>query len=171
MRYSPTRSTPSSTTAPLPVRRLLAALAAALALVLPCAPARAALDIDPAQLYKQMKAAYDKGQAAGWHLGDQLDYFSAVLDAGRGYELRRRDDPQNVTIKGIAVDLASQLSYDPLTSNDAAEWYVRLAAQAWQNDPQRGAAARAIIAKLDAEGASAEKLAFDADADAAALAQ
>jgi hypothetical protein len=117
-----------------------------------------------------MKAAYDKGSAAGWHLGDQLDYFSAVLDAGRGYELRRRDDPQNIAIKGIAVDLASQLSYDPLISNDAAEWYVRLAAEAWQNDPQRGAAARAIIAKLDAEHTSTEALAHDADADAAALA-
>ncbi|MEA2786324.1 MAG: hypothetical protein QOF71_2428, partial [Candidatus Eremiobacteraeota bacterium] len=128
MRSFPTRSTPSSTTAPLSVRKLVAALVAALAIALPLAPARAALDIDPAQLYRQMKAAYDKGAAAGWHLSDELDYFSAVLDAGRGYELRRRDDPQNVAIKGIAVDLASRLNYDPLISNDAAEWYVRLAA-------------------------------------------
>jgi hypothetical protein len=170
MRYCPTRSTRSSTTAPLSVRRLIAALIAALAVVLPFAPARAALDIDPAQLYKQMKAAYDKGAAAGWHLGDELDYFSAVLDAGRGYELRRRDDPQNVAIKGIAVDLASRLNYDPLISNDAAEWYVRLAAQAWQDDPVRGPVARAIIAKLDAESADIVKLARDADSDATALA-
>src|SRR5947209_8962267 len=169
MRYSPTRSTPSSTTAPLPVRRLLAALAAALALVLPCAPARAALAIDPAQIYRQMKAAYDKGAAAGWHLSDELDYFSAVLDAGRGYELRRRDDPENVAIKGITVDLASRLNYDPLISNDAAEWYVRLAAQAWQNDPVRGAAARGLIAKLDAESTDTVRLAQDADSDATAL--
>jgi hypothetical protein len=171
MRSCPTRSTPSSTTARLSARKLVAALVAALALVLPCAPARAALDIDPAQLYKQMKAAYDKGAAAGWHLGDELDYFSAVLDAGRGYELRRRDDPQNVAIKGITVDLASRLQYDPLISNDAAEWYVRLAAQAWQDDPVRGAAARAVLAKLDAEATDTVKLARDADADAAALAQ
>ncbi len=171
MRSSPTRSTPSSTTARLSARKLVAALVAALVLVLPCAPARAALDIDPAQLYKQMKAAYDKGAAAGWHLGDELDYFSAVLDAGRGYELRRRDDPQNVAIKGITVDLASRLQYDPLISNDAAEWYVRLAAQAWQDDPVRGTAARAVLAKLDAEAADIVKLARDADADAAALAQ
>jgi hypothetical protein len=155
----------------LAIRRLAAALVAALMLVLPCVPARAALDIDPLQLYKQMKAAYDKGAAAGWHLGDELDYLSAVLDAGRGYELRRRDDPQNVAIKGITVDLASRLNYDPLISNDAAEWYVRLAAQAWQDDPVRGAAARAIIAKLDAEQTDIVKLARDADADAQALAQ
>ena len=137
----------------------------------PFVPARAALDIDPLTLYKQMKAAFDKGAAAGWHLADQLDYFSAVLDAGRGYELRRRDDPQNLAIKGIAVDLASQLQYDPLISNDAAEWYVRLAAQAWLSDPQRGAAAQAILTKLDAEAADIAVLAHDADTDAAALAK
>jgi len=144
---------------------------AAFVLFVPLVPARAALDIDPAQLYRQMKVVYDKGTAAGWHLADQLDYFSAVLDAGRGYELRRRDDPQNVALKGITVDLASMLSYDPLVSNDAAEWYVRLAAQAWENDPDRGEKARALIAKLDAERASTATLAHDADADAAALAE
>ncbi|HEY0614440.1 MAG TPA: hypothetical protein VGC96_07350 [Candidatus Elarobacter sp.] len=149
----------------------LVAAAAALTILLPFAPARAALDIDPAQLYRQMKAAYDKGAAAGWHLADQLDYFSAVLDAGRGYELRRRDDPQNLAIKGIAVDLATQLSYDPLISNDAAEWYVRLAAQQYKDDPARGSAARALLAKLAAEDANVETLAHDADADATALAQ
>ncbi|MBV8370253.1 MAG: hypothetical protein JO036_15210 [Candidatus Eremiobacteraeota bacterium] len=153
------------------MRRLAVVLLAALVLVLPCAPARAALDIDPMQLYRQMKAAFDKGAAAGWHLGDELDYFSAVLDAGRDFELRRRDDPENVAIKGITVDLAYQLHYDPLTSNDAAEWYVRLAAEAWQNDAQRGAAAKAIIAKLDAEDVDVGRLAYDADADAAALAK
>ena len=161
---------PFSTTRPSAISKFAAAVLAALVVLLPLVPARAALDIDPAQLYRQMKAAYDKGTAGGWHLAEQLEYFSAVLDAGRGYELRRRDDPQNLAIKGIAVDLASQLSYDPLISNDAAEWYVRLAAVQWQNDPDRGPAARALIAKLDAEAASTAKLAFDADADAAVLA-
>jgi hypothetical protein len=170
MLCSPTRSTPSSTTARPAIRKLAAALLSALVLLVPLVPARAALDIDPMQLYRQMKAAYDKGGAAGWHLADRLDYFSAVLDAGRGYELRRRDDPQNLEIKGIAVDLASELAYDPLVSNDAAEWYVRLAAQAWQNDPQRGPSARALLTKLDAEAASTAALAHDADADSALLA-
>jgi hypothetical protein len=171
MRFSRTRSTSFSTTRRSPIRRFFAALAAALAIAAPLAPARAALDIDPLQLYRQMKAAYDKGTTNGWHLGDQDDYFSAVLDAGRGYELRRRDDPQNLAIQGITVDVASLLSYDPLISNDAAEWYVRLAATSWANDPQRGPAARAIIAKLDAEDASTETLAHDADSDATALVQ
>ena len=120
MHCSPTRSTWCWTIRRSSIRKLAAALLAALVLALPCVPARAALDIDPLQLYRQMKAAFDKGAAAGWHLGDQLDYFSAVLDAGRGYELRRRDDPNNVAIKGVTVDLAYQLHYDPLTSNDAA---------------------------------------------------
>jgi hypothetical protein len=171
MRSSQTRSTQFWTKARLTLRRFAAALVAAVAVALPFAPAAAALDIDPAQLYRQMKAAFDKGEASGWHLADQLDYFSAVLDAGRGYELRRRDDPQNLAIKGIAVDLAAKLSYDPLTSNDAAEWYIRVAAQAWENDPQRGGAAHALLAKLDAEDASTARLAADADADAATLAQ
>ena len=144
---------------------------AALALLAPFEPAPAALEIDPAQLYRQMKAAYDKGAAAGWHLADQLDYFSTVLDAGRAYELRRRDDPQNLALQGVAVDLATQLGYDPLINNDAAEWYVRVAAVSWQNDAQRGPAARALIAKLDAEDADPKRLAHDADADATALVQ
>lgn len=154
----------------MPVRKLAAPLLAALALVLPVAPAQAALEIDPAQLYRQMKLAYDKGAASGWHLADELDYFSTVLDAGRGYELRRRDDPQNIALKGVTVDLATQLAYDPLSNNDAAEWYVRVAASAWADDAQRGPAARALIAKLDAEDADTGRLARDADADATALA-
>jgi len=157
----------------LRVRNLCAGLAAALALAssVPAAPARAALDIDPARLYAQMKTSYDKGAANGWHLADELDYLSTVLDAGRAYELRRRDDPHNAALKGVAVDLATQLDYDPLLNNDAAEWYVRLAAETWKDDPGRGLAARAIIAKLDAEDASPVQLAHDADADATALVQ
>jgi hypothetical protein len=140
-----------------------------LAAAVPAVPARAALDVDPVQLYRQMKIAFDKGAAAGWHLADQDEYFSAVLDAGRAYELRRRDDPQTLELQGVTVDVATLLSYDPLTSNDAAEWYVRLSAEAFANDPQRGAAARALLAKLDAEDADNAVLAHDADADAAAL--
>jgi hypothetical protein len=148
-------------------RRGIAALIAFVAMLAGSfAPASAAIDIDPAQLYKQMKASFEKGAASGWHLADKVDYFSTVLDAGRAYELRRRDDPQNVALKGVTVDLATQLAYDPLTNNDAAEWYVRTAATAWQNDPQRGADARALIAKLDAEDADIKRLAHDADADA-----
>ena len=75
----------------------------------------------------------------GWHLGDELDYFSTVLDAGRAFELRRRDDPENNALKGTAVDLATRLHYDPLINRDAAEWYVRLAAQTYADDPERGA--------------------------------
>src|ERR1700730_1781542 len=120
-----THSTRFSTIRRSRTRNHVAALLAALALTAPFVPASAALDIDPAQLYRVMKASYDKGAAAGWHLADQLDYFSTVLDAGRGYERRRRDDPQNLALQGVTVDLATQLAYDPLINNDAAEWYVR----------------------------------------------
>ncbi|HEY4440543.1 MAG TPA: hypothetical protein VGN14_08800 [Candidatus Elarobacter sp.] len=170
MLCSRTRSTRYSTTRPSPIRsRLTAALAAAIVAFAPFVPARAALEVDPAKLYRQMQLAYAKGAASGWHLADELDYFSTVLDAGRAYELRRRDDPQNLALQGVTVDLASQLSYDPLTNNDAAEWYVRAAAVTWQNDAQRGPAARALIAKIDAEDADPVRLAHDADADATAL--
>ena len=170
MHFFPTRSTRFSTTARSKGR--LAALAAALAaFALPAAPAQAALDIDPAKLSAQMQRAYSAGTANGWKLADELEYFSTVLDAGRSFELRRRDDPQNLVLKGTALDLAVRLNYDPLVSNDAAEWYVRLAAEAYKADPQRGAAASALLAKLDAEDADAARLARDGDADATALAQ
>jgi len=131
-------------------------------------PARAELQVDPQKLYRRMTAAYAQGSANGWHLADELNYFSNVLDAGRAYELRRRDDPDNLAIKGVALDLAVRLHYNPLTSTDAAEWYVRLAANAYASDPARGPAARALLAKLDAEDQRTATLAFDADADASA---
>jgi hypothetical protein len=130
--------------------------------------AGAELQTDPMQLYATMKAAYDKGTADGWHLSDELDYFSTVLDAGRAFELRRRDDPENYALKGTAVDLATRLHYDPLTNRDAAEWYVRLAAQTYAADAERGPAAQALLTKLDAEDANLTTLAHDADADATA---
>jgi hypothetical protein len=147
-----------------------AACAAAAAVLLTCVPlgARAELQTDPMMLYNTMKAVYDRGAAAGWHLGDELDYFSTVLDAGRAFELRRRDDPENYALKGTAVDLATRLHYDPLTNRDAAEWYVRLAAQTYAQDPERGPAAQALLAKLDAEDANFSTLAKDADSDAVA---
>jgi hypothetical protein len=104
--------------------------------------------------------------ADGWHFADDVYYFSTVLDAGRAYELVRRDDPDNASLKGFTVDVASKLHYNPLTSRDAAEWYVRLAATANANDPVRGAAARALLANLDAEDADPARMAHDADEDA-----
>ena len=144
-------------------RRLAAVLA--LAAALPAA-AGATLQTDPQALGRTMKAAYDRGAADGWPFADSVYYFSTVLDAGRAYELVRRDDPDGLTLKGYTVDLATKLHYNPLTSGDAAEWYVRLAAAAYANDPARGAAARALLVKLDADDADPARMAHDADADA-----
>lgn len=141
------------------------AFALALTFAMPVA-AQATLQTDPMALYKTMKAAYDRGTAGGWKFADDVYYFSTVLDAGRAYELVRRDDPDNASLKGFAVDVATKLHYNPLTSRDAAEWYVRLAAAAYANDPARGAQARALLQKLDAEDADPLRLARDADADA-----
>jgi hypothetical protein len=142
--------------------------AALVALAVRPVPAAAALQVDPAVLYRNMQATYAKGSANGWHFADELDYLSTVLDAGRAYELRRRDDPDNAQLKGVTVDLCTRLHYNPLTNRDAAEWYVRLAAQSYANDPQRGAAAQALLARLDAGDADAATLARNADADATA---
>ncbi|HEV8021042.1 MAG TPA: hypothetical protein VGP41_07240 [Candidatus Lustribacter sp.] len=141
------------------------AAAAVLAALLPI-PAPATLQTDPQALERTMKAAYERGATDGWHFADDLYYFSTVLDAGRAYELVRRDDPDNMTLKGVTVDLATKLHYDPLNSRDAAEWYVRVAAGAYADDAARGPAARALLQKLDAEDADQTRLAQDGDADA-----
>jgi hypothetical protein len=151
-------------------RNVFAAGAAMLVALFPLA-AQAYLRVDPHVLYRQMTTAYDRGTSDGWHLADELDYFSTVLDAGRAYELRMRDDPENTALKGITVDLATRLNYDALTNRDAAEWYVRLAAEQYADDPARGPAAKALLAKLDREDASVAALAHDADADVLANAK
>lgn len=147
-------------------RKFLSALAAlALSSLLPV-PAPASLQTDPQALMRTMAAAYNRGAADGWHFADTVEYFSTLLDAGRAYELVRHDDPQNLTLKGTVLDYAAKLHYDPLINHDAAEWYVRLAAGAYADDPLRGAAARALLQKLDAEDTDAARLAQDGDADA-----
>jgi hypothetical protein len=130
--------------------------------------AQATLQTDPLALAKTMKAAYDRGVAGGWHFADDVYYLSTVLDAGRAYELVRRDDPDNLALKGTALDIATKLHYNPLTSRDAAEWYVRVAAGAYATDPVRGDAARALLQKLDTDDSDPVRLASDADADATA---
>ena len=107
-------------------------------------------------------------QRAPVHYADEVTRLSALLDAGRAAELAHRDDPRAVTLRAEALDLAVQLNYDPLTSRDAAMWYVRAAAASLAADPLRGDRARALLAKLDAEEGDPARLAADADADATA---
>jgi hypothetical protein len=115
-----------------------------------------------------MRSAFDRGNRDGWHFADELYYFSTVLDAGRAYELVRRDDPDNAVLAGYALDLATRLHYNPLTNRDAAEWYVRAVAARFADDPQRGANAHALLTKLDAEAQDPQRLARDAVSDAEA---
>ena len=144
-------------------RKFAAALA--LAALLPVT-AQATLQTDPQALTRTMEAAYARGARNGWHFADDVYYFSTLLDAGRAYELVRRDDPGNLKLEGATVDIATKLHYDALTNRDAAEWYVRAAAAAFAADPVRGAEARALLQKLDADDADPARLAQDADADA-----
>ena len=134
--------------------------------------ASAEIQTDPLALYAQMKKVYDRGSAAGWHYINNLEYFAAVVDAGRAYSLRRPDDPNAAEVQSLTVDLAASLHYDPLLDENAAEWYVREAASAVAKvgDPDRAPKARALLVKLNADDTDAKSLARDADLDASAIA-
>jgi hypothetical protein len=164
MRCSPIPST-RSWTIPRKLRNVAAAVV--LAALFPLS-AQATLQTDPLALTRTMKAAYDRGVANGWHFADDVYYFSTVLDAGRAYELVRRDDPDNLKLEGTTLDIAAKLHYDPLINRDAAEWYVREAAGAYADDPVRGPAAKALLLKLELEDVDPARLAQDGDADATA---
>lgn len=152
-----------SWTIPRKFRNLLAALA--LAGLLPLS-AQATPQTDPQALVRTLDAVANRGLADGWRQADEVAYFMALLDAGRAYQLTMHDDPENLVLEGKVVDFATRYNYDPLIYHDAAEWYVRLAAGAYADDPVRGPAARALLQKLDADDADPVRLAQDADADA-----
>jgi hypothetical protein len=135
--------------------------------------ARAAFMADPAKLYAEMKAAYDKGNAQGWTLYNQEYYLSTVFNAGRAYSLQRSSDPEYPQLEQITVDMAAALHYDPLINHEAVPWYVREAAVYVQRnnpDPAEQAKAKDLLARVDAlEDPPA--LAQFADEDAAAVLQ
>ncbi|MEO9098632.1 MAG: hypothetical protein ABI346_10680 [Candidatus Baltobacteraceae bacterium] len=147
-------------------------LGAAFAFGVPHA-SRAAIETDPTALYATMKQAYDRGGVSGWRFVDELNYFSAILDAGRAYSLFRPQDPAYAEIADLTVDVASRLHYDPLTNNDAAAWYVREAATyvSTHGDATRVPDANALLAKLSAGEADTKQAARDAQIDAAANAK
>jgi SAM-dependent methyltransferase len=156
---------PSTRSWTIPRKFRNVAAAVALAALFPLT-AQATLQTDPNALTRTMKAAFDRGAANGWHFADDVYYFSTVLDAGRAYELVRRDDPDNLKLEGTTLDIAAKLHYDPLINRDAAEWYVRAAAGAYADDPTRGPAAKALLLKLELDDANPAHLAQDGDADA-----
>ena len=126
------------------------------------------LQEDPAALYARMKEAYDKGSAHGWTFNDETLYLATIMDAGRAYALLRPNDPAYLELAGLAVDVGTVISYDPLSNNDASVWYMREAAAAVvkAGDPQRTAKAQAILTRLDAFDASPEAGARAAVTDA-----
>lgn len=151
------------------LKRVIAALALAL---LPL-QASAALMADPDQLYAQMKAAYEKGNAQGWTFFNQQDYLSTIFNAGRAYSLQRPNDPGYAYLAGLTVDIASALHYDPLINHEAVPWWVREAALYVQkNNPDKAEQAKAadLLTRVDAlEDPIA--LSQYADEDATALLQ
>ena len=153
------------------VFRKLGALASLCAFALSAArPAFGAIETDPAELYTQMRHAYDEGAAKNWPFESELYYQATILDAGRAYSLFRPTDPNYAAVATLAVDVATQLHYNPLTSNDAALWYVNEAANyvAKNGDQQHQAEATALAQRLDAGQASSAVLAKQAEEDAIA---
>ncbi len=141
-----------------------AALAAA-AFALGPLPARAAIETDPLALYHTMRQAYDSGTSKGWPFVSELYYETTILDAGRAYSLFRPTDPAYGEVAQLAVDVASQMHYDPLTNNDAALWYVLEASTyvAANADSQHAAEARALLGRLNDIESDPKRLAQDAE--------
>ena len=141
----------------------------ALGILLGTPPARAQLaPADPQALYATMKAAYDKGQAHGWHYIDQVYYLSSIFNAGRAYSLQRPQDQANAELAQTMVDVATGIHYNPLTNHDAVPWYVREAAAyvIAHGTPEEANKANALLARADAED-SPVRLAQLAEQDAA----
>lgn len=149
---------------------------AALAVALGCAlagtpgsrPAQAAIETDPVALYQTMRKAFDEGATKGWPFASELYYQTTVFDAGRAYSLFRPDDAQYGEIAVLAVDVASQLHYNPLTNEDAAVWYVHEVCT-WvsqHGDPEHQAKAVALLRRVSAGESDPRMLAAQADEDA-----
>ncbi len=134
------------------------------------APAGAAIETDPVTLYQAMRKAFDEGAAKKWPFASELYYQSTLFDAGRAYSLFRATDPNYAQVANLAIDVATQLHYNPLTNNDGARWYVREAADytAKNGDDAHRAEATALLSQLDAAEADAEVLARQAEDAAAA---
>ena len=117
-----------------------------------------------------MKRAYDEGARRGWPFASELSYEAAVLDAGRAYALFRPSDPNYDEVATLTVDIATQLHYEPLTSNDASLWYVLEAAAFVANgdDAAHAAEGKALLERLATSEADPNVLAAHAVEDATA---
>jgi hypothetical protein len=117
-----------------------------------------------------MKKAYDAGTAKGWPFVAERYYESTILDTGRAYSLFRPSDPNYAEVATLAVDIASQLHYNPLTSDDASLWYVIEAANfvAKSDDVEHQSEAKALLARLNASDGDPKILAQQAVEDATA---
>ncbi len=112
--------------------------------------ARAAVEADPQALYATMRRRVRAGRRANTGaLSTSNVYLSTILDAGRAYALFRPSDAEYGNLAALTVDVATQMHYDPLVSNDAAQWYVREAATwaiAHGDGAQRGSGASLLLA-------------------------
>jgi len=154
------------------LKKRAAALALAAFLSLPVAGG-AVIETDPLALYATMRQVYDEGAAKGWPFAAETYYQTAVFDAGRSYALFKPSDAQYAEVASLAVDVATQMHYNPLTNDDASEWYVREAC-VWVQahaEPDRAAKASALLARLTAGERDPAALSEQAEEDALAVAK
>lgn len=154
------------------IRAFCSALAIAAVLAVAAMPraVRAAFEANPAVLYRQMKDAYAKDQAAGWSFRAQEYYYATIVNAGRAYSLQYPSDPAYGELATLTVQIGAGLHYNPLTNHDAAAWWVREASNwaiAHSNDPQLVSEAQALLQRVNSED-DPELIAQLADQDATA---
>ncbi len=154
------------------LKRGAAALFLALSLLTPLASS-AAIETDPLALYATMRKAYDDGASKGWPFVAEAYYQTAVFDAGRSYALFKPSDAQYAEIAALAVDVATQMHYNPLTNDDASEWYVRDACVWVQDhgDLERAAKASMLLTRLTTGERDPAVLSDQAEEDAVAVAK
>ncbi len=131
---------------------------------------KATLEVDPAVLYAQMKAAYAKGATAGWNFRSQETYLATIFNAGRAYSLQYANDPAYAELATLTVRIGTGLHYNPLTNHDGAVWWVREAAD-WvskhSEDLTLISQAQGLLQRVNSED-DPQQLARLADADAMA---
>jgi hypothetical protein len=147
---------------------VLAAAVAASVLLAPIVPVSAAIETDPAALYATMRKAFDDGTRKSWPFASELYYETTIFDAGRAYSLFRPTDQNYAEVAALAVDIATQLHYNPLTNNDAALWYVLEASTyvAKNGDAAHVAEANVLLGRLQNLADDPKAVARQAEEDA-----
>lgn len=122
-------------------------------------PATAMREVPPAAVDalaaadRAVDAAYRACAEGGWAPALQRRYLRAAMDAARAWRTHAPWDEGGQDHLRLAVDLATDVGWDPSQASAADRAFMREAArytQARPNGERHPARARALLAKLDA---------------------